>query len=77
LQYRQYFALVVLANVVSIPLCVFGARQWLDSLPYHIPLDTDIFAATFIGSVVATLLIITFHTSRVARANPATVIRNE
>jgi putative ABC transport system permease protein len=77
LQYRQYFALVLLANLISIPVCTFAARQWLDSIPNHIALDTGIFVLTFVGSIAVTLLIITFHTSRVANANPVNVIRNE
>lgn len=77
LQYRQYFSLVLLANIISIPVCTVAARSWLDSMPNHITLNTGVFVSTFLGSLVVTLLIITFHTSRVAGANPVSVIRNE
>ncbi len=77
LQYRLYVALVLIANAISIPICVQGLSQWLDSIPYRISLDAPIFVSTLIGSMVVTLLVITFHTLRVAVANPVTMIRNE
>lgn len=77
LQYRQYFAVVIIANAITIPLCTYGALEWFSTMPYHISLDSGIFIATFLGSLLVTLMIITFHTSRVAIANPVNVIRNE
>lgn len=74
---KQYFQLLVVAFLLSIPLAYFLMQKWLQNFAYKIEIDSLVFI--FIGSVVAlfTLFIIGFHTYQATLQNPVNTLRND
>ena len=73
----HFIKLSLLAFAISMPLAWLLAESWLSGFPYRIHLDATMVAFTAVFMLLLTLLAVSFQSWRVARSNPATVLRGE
>lgn len=73
---KEYFLLVVLANVVALPLGYVFLLRWLETYAYHTQLHIWLFISVFL----ITCFIVVFAVSRqvilAAKVNPAEIIKS-
>lgn len=74
---RQFVLYVVLANLIAWPLAYFGMRRWLNDFAYHVDVVWWIFLLAGVATLVLALLTISYHTLRVATADPVKSLRYE
>jgi putative ABC transport system permease protein len=77
LQVREFIILVAIANVAVLPLSWWWADNWLEGFAYHVSISPLVFLITFIGAVLLVVLTLTYHSMKVARANPVDTLRYE
>jgi putative ABC transport system permease protein len=75
--YRQYFKLVVVANVIALPLAWYFMHGWLVNFPYHVGISWWIFVASALSGVMVTFCTIAFKTIKAANSNPVESLRSE
>ncbi|MCK5148284.1 hypothetical protein KAR48_16120 [bacterium] len=68
---------VVWANVLAWPVAYLAASKWLEAFAYRISIRWELFVLS--GGLALTIAIITvgFISMKTARANPASVLRDE
>jgi putative ABC transport system permease protein len=74
---REFFLLVLIANVLAWPLAYFGMKRWLDNYAYRTELGWLIFAAALVLAVVVALASVSFQALRAASAHPARALKYE
>jgi putative ABC transport system permease protein len=67
---------VLLANLLAWPLAYYLVRMWLDGYAYRVTMSTVVFVAAAILSLVISGLVVSFHTLKAARTNPAVTFRH-
>jgi putative ABC transport system permease protein len=75
--YKQYFKLIIWANLIALPLAWYFMRGWLADFPYRININWWIFLASALAGVIMTFCTIAFETIRAANANPVNSLRSE
>ncbi|HVV55788.1 MAG TPA: ABC transporter permease [Mucilaginibacter sp.] len=75
--YRQYFKLVVIANIIALPLAWYFMHSWLGGFPYRISIGWWVFALALTAGVAVAFFTIAFKTIKAARANPVDSLRAE
>ncbi|MFY0607277.1 MAG: ABC transporter permease [Cyclobacteriaceae bacterium] len=73
----RFSLLILLACVVAMPLAAFVLTEWLNGYTYRISLDWSIYLMAGLGSLVVTLLTVSYHSLRATRANPVDSLRAE
>ncbi|WP_214071766.1 ABC transporter permease [Mucilaginibacter sp. dw_454] len=68
---------VVIAILVATPLAYYLMYRWLQHYAYHTTLSWWIFAATALGSVLLTLITVSYQSIKTAVANPVRSLRSE
>ena len=74
---RNFFGLVVLALVLSIPLSFYVIHRWLERFAYHIQLDWLTFAFSGGIALLLVLLAIGYQAVKISMVNPADSLRTE
>ena len=74
---KQFFLWVLLANVVAWPVAYVAMRRWLENYPFRTSLGLHIFLLSAVVALVITMLTVSFHAVRAARANPVDSLRYE
>ncbi len=74
---REFFLLVLLANVLAWPLAYFGMKSWLENYAYRTGLGWVIFVAAMVLALAVALASVSFQALRAAVANPATALKYE
>ncbi len=74
---REFFLLVLLANVLAWPLAYFGMKSWLENYAYRTSLGWMIFVAAMVLALVVALASVSFQALRAAVANPARALKYE
>lgn len=74
---REYFRLVVIAAIISIPLGYLYINHWLARFPYQTNIAVWIFVVAFLLILFVTILTILYHALKIATLNPARVLRYE
>jgi putative ABC transport system permease protein len=74
---KEFIALVLLANALSIPLVWWAAEEWLQTFAYRMQISPLVFAITIVVALVSTLLLVSYQTIRAAFANPVDSLRSE
>ena len=77
LQAKSFIWLVLVSSFIALPIAYFGMQQWLNLYEYKVPLSWWIFAFAVLGSVLMTLLTVSFQAIRAAKLNPVTSLRSE
>lgn len=74
---KEYIRLILLATVLAVPLVYFIMNEWIESFPYHISIQAEVFIIA--GGFVLTMAMLTvsIQTLKAARANPVKSLRSE
>ncbi|HJP62820.1 MAG TPA: FtsX-like permease family protein, partial [Mucilaginibacter sp.] len=75
--YKQYFRLVLIANIIALPLAWYFMNRWLNDFPYRISISWWVFAASLSAGVITAFCTIAFKTIKAANANPVESLRAE
>ena len=73
--YRQYFKLVIIANVIALPVAWYFMDNWLHDFPYRVDINWWIFAVSLSAGVIIAFCTIAFKTVKAAGANPVDSLR--
>jgi putative ABC transport system permease protein len=74
---REYFILVLIANVISWPLGYIVMSRWLEQFAYRIDLGAGIFLISGITSLMIAVLTVSYQSLKAALANPVDSLRYE
>ena len=74
---REFFVLVLLANIISWPVAYFVMRNWLQDFAYRTGLSVITFALTMVLALVIALLTVSFQAIKAAVANPVNALKYE
>ncbi|UCE23093.1 MAG: ABC transporter permease [Candidatus Aminicenantes bacterium] len=74
---REFFVLVLLANIISWPVAYFVMRNWLQDFAYRTSLGVFTFVLTMVLALVIALLTVSYKSIKAATANPVDSLRYE
>lgn len=74
---KDFFKLILLANLISLPLFYFYLNTWLGKYPFRIGIGWWFFTAPLVMSAGIALLVISFHSLKAATSNPVEALRYE
>lgn len=74
---KDFVQLVIIAFVTAVPLSYYFMHNWLQNYDYRSNISWWIFAVAGIGSLVLTILTVSFQAIKAARANPVKSLRTE
>jgi putative ABC transport system permease protein len=74
---KQFVALVCLSLLIAMPLSGWFMHSWLQGYPYHSGLPWWIFALAAAGSLLITLLTVSWQALRAATSNPVKALQAE
>ncbi len=74
---REYFRLVIVANVVAWPVAYIAMNVWLGGFAYRIDLVWTTFILAGVLAMAIALLTVSFQAVRAATANPVEALRME
>jgi putative ABC transport system permease protein len=75
--YKQYFRLVLIANLIALPLGWYFMRTWLSDFPYKVGISWWVFAVSLSSGLIVAFFTISFKTVKAATVNPVESLRNE
>jgi putative ABC transport system permease protein len=75
--YKQYFIMVLIANMIALPLAWYFMNSWLRDFPYRIGIRWWVFALSLSAGSVIAFCTIAFKTIKAANANPVESLRAE
>ncbi|MDN3655936.1 FtsX-like permease family protein [Ferruginibacter paludis] len=67
---RDFLMLVIISCIIAMPLAWYGMHQWLQKYDYRTAISWWIFGVAIVGSLVITLLTVSFQAIKTAVANP-------
>jgi ABC-type antimicrobial peptide transport system permease subunit len=73
----EFVWLVTIAYMIAIPLSVYMMSGWLSRYQYRTELSWHIFVAAGAGSMILTLVTVSFQAIKAAMANPVKSLRSE
>ncbi len=74
---KEFVFLVIISCAIAIPLAFFGSQEWLENYEYRTPIHWWIFLLACVVTLVITIVTISFRSIRVAKANPAEILKDE
>ena len=74
---QDFVLLVILANLIAIPVAYWGLQDWLNNFAYRTSIPWYIFAISLTFTLFLSLITISIQSLRVARVNPANVLKEE
>ena len=74
---KEFFVLVLLANIISWPVAYFIMRNWLQDFAYRTSLGMLTFVLTMVLALVIALLTVSFQAVKAAVANPVDALKYE
>jgi ABC-type antimicrobial peptide transport system permease subunit len=74
---KEFIKLLLVASLLGWPLAFLGLKQWLQNYAFQTEVSVWLFVLPSLAVCLISICIISFHTWKVARANPAHVLRNE
>jgi putative ABC transport system permease protein len=75
--YKQYFKLVLVANLIALPTAWYYMNNWLNGFAYRVNISWWIFAASLSTGIIIAFCTIAFKTIKAATANPVTSLKAE
>ena len=72
---KDFIALVALSMAISMPLIGMAMQKWLQNYEIHTSLSWWIFAAAGAGTLLITLLTVSYQSIKAARMNPTAALR--
>jgi len=77
MQSKEFVGLVVIASVIAIPIAWYFLNQWLQNYSYRTEISGWIFIAAIGGTLIITLLTVSFQSIKAATASPVKSLRTE
>jgi putative ABC transport system permease protein len=74
---NEFFILILISFIISIPLVWYSVRLWLQNFAYRIEMSVWIFASAGIIALLIAALTISVQSVRAAIANPVDSIKSE
>ncbi|MCZ4694313.1 ABC transporter permease [Ancylomarina euxinus] len=74
---REFFKLIIIANIIAIPIAYWALNIWLQDFPYRIYIHAWIFILTLIISLIIGLFTVSWQSYKAAEADPAKAIKYE
>ncbi|MEE9502699.1 MAG: FtsX-like permease family protein, partial [Candidatus Aminicenantaceae bacterium] len=74
---KDFFKLIILANLIALPLFYFYLNKWLGKYPFRIGIGWWFFTAPLVLIAGITLLVISYHSLKAATSNPVEALRYE
>jgi putative ABC transport system permease protein len=74
---REFFLLVLVANVLIWPVAYWVLEGWLKNYAYRIPLSPLVFVFALGTALIITIITVSFQAVRAAVANPANALKYE
>jgi putative ABC transport system permease protein len=74
---KEYLLLLVIANLLAIPIIIFGARYWLANYAFRIDIGLDLFIVPAIVLLIISILTVGHRIYMTAKANPVDSLRAE
>ena len=74
---KEFVVLTLISFIVATPVAEYFMSNWLRNYTYRVDLSWWIFVLTAAGSLIITLLTISFQAIRAALANPVKSLRTE
>jgi putative ABC transport system permease protein len=74
---KDFVVLVIMSCIIAIPVANYFMQHWLLGYQYRTEISWWIFAAAGAGSLVITLLTVSFQAIKAALANPTNSLRSE
>jgi putative ABC transport system permease protein len=66
-----------LSLLIGMPLAYWGMHRWLEQYRYHTGIHWWYFAVTAAGTLIITIIAVSFQTVKSALANPVASLRTE
>ncbi len=74
---KEYFFLIIIANLIAWPIVYYAMNKWLQNFAYHVDLSWWIFVLAGVSALVIALLTVSYQAVRAATANPVESLRYE
>lgn len=74
---KEYVLLVIIGSVIALPIAFYFMNQWLNNFVYKIDLTANIYFASLLLTLIATLIITSVYGIKTALANPIDSLRDE
>lgn len=74
---KDFVRLVLLSFLIAVPVSYYFMNNWLQNYEYRTGLSWWVFAAAGIGSLLITVLVVSFQAIKAAIANPVKSLRTE
>jgi ABC-type antimicrobial peptide transport system permease subunit len=74
---REFFLLVLLANVIAWPAAYFAMKNWLQNYAYKTGISVLIFFGAMAAALVIAIISVSFQAIRAAAANPVKSLKYE
>jgi putative ABC transport system permease protein len=74
---KDFVILVAISLFIAIPVAYYFMFGWINSYKYHAELSWWIFSLTAVGTIVITLLTVSYQSIKAALANPVKSLRSE
>jgi ABC-type antimicrobial peptide transport system permease subunit len=74
---KEFFVLVLLANLISWPVAYFIMRNWLQDFAYRTSLGMLTFVLTMVLALIIALVTVSFQAVKAAVANPVDALKYE
>ena len=74
---RQFFILLLLANLLAIPVAIWAGREWLNGFTYHTGIGWFVFIASAALTLLLALFSIGHQTLKAAMGNPVEALKDQ
>ncbi|UCE43248.1 MAG: ABC transporter permease [Candidatus Aminicenantes bacterium] len=74
---KEFFLLVIVANIIAWPAAYFVMKKWLQSYAYRAELGIFVFFGAMLLALLVAILSVGYQAVRAARANPSDSLRYE
>lgn len=73
----NFVGLVSISCLIAAPLAYYYLNTWLQGYSYRIKIEWWVFVVSGLGALIITLLTVSYHAIKAARANPVKSLRTE
>jgi ABC-type antimicrobial peptide transport system permease subunit len=74
---KDFIGLVIISLIIAAPIALYFMSKWLQNYQYRTPITWWVFALTALGSVLITLLTVSYQSIKAALANPVKSLKTE
>ena len=74
---QDFILLIGISCIIAVPLSYYFMNGWLQNYPYHTNISWWVLAGTCVGSIVVTLLTVSYQAISAALMNPVRSLRSE